>query len=177
MSEAPILLRGGLVVTMDGERRVERTNVLVEGDRIAKVGVRRAPKGARVIEAKGCAVIPGLVQGHVHLCQALFRGMADDLPLLAWLKDRIWPLEAAHDRRSLRASARLGLAEMIRAGTTCILDMGTVHHQDAVFEAMADSGIRGFSGKAMMDRGDDVPEGLRERTDESLAEAHRLRAR
>ena len=169
-------VRGGQLVTMDGERRVIRGGLLLEGDRIVKIG-GRAPKGARVVDATGCAVIPGLVQGHVHLCQALFRGMADDLPLLAWLKERIWPLEAAHDRRSLRASARLGLAEMIRAGTTCILDMGTVHHQDAVFEAMAESGIRGFSGKAMMDAGAEVPPGLMETTAESLAESHRLRAK
>ena len=101
----------------------------------------------------GAAVIPGLVQAHVHLCQALFRGMADDLPLMQWLRRRIWPLEAAHDGRSIAASARLGLFEMMRAGTTTILDMGTVREQDAVFEAMRESGIRGFSGKVMMDCG------------------------
>ena len=162
---------------MDADRRVERADVLVEGARISKIAKGRRPHGVDVLDANGCAVVPGLVQGHVHLCQTLFRGMADDLPLLEWLKQRIWPLEAAHDRRSLRASARLGLAEMIAAGTTTILDMGTVHHQDIVFEAMAQSGIRGFSGKAMMDAGDDVPEGLRESTHQSLAESHRLRAR
>ena len=56
-----------------------------------------------MIDAEGCAVIPGFVQAHVHLCQVLFRGMADDLPLLEWLRKRIWPFEAAHDARSLRA--------------------------------------------------------------------------
>ncbi len=171
------ILRGGLVVTMDDERRVLKADVRIEEGRIAAIGRVRAPRGARVIDAKGSAVIPGLVQAHVHLCQALFRGMADDKPLLPWLKERIWPLEAAHDTRSLRASARLGLAEMIGAGTTTILDMGTVHHQDAVFEAMMESGIRGFSGKAMMDHGEGVPEGLRESTQESLTESARLCAK
>ncbi len=173
MSETTIV-RGGLVVTMDDERRVVKADLRLEGDRIAAIGKVRAPRGARVVDAKGCAVIPGLVQAHVHVCQTLFRGMADDRPLLPWLKERIWPLEAAHDPRSLRASARLGLAEMIGAGTTTILDMGTVNHQDAVFEAMVESGIRGFSGKAMMDHGADVPDGLRESTEESLAESARL---
>jgi cytosine/adenosine deaminase-related metal-dependent hydrolase len=100
--------------------------------------------------------------------------MADDLPLLPWLRERIWPLEAAHDERSLRASADLGLAEMISAGTTTILDMGTVHGHDAVMDACARSGIRALSGKAMMDRGEGVPKGLRESLRDSLRESERL---
>jgi 5-methylthioadenosine/S-adenosylhomocysteine deaminase len=171
------ILRGGTVVTMDAARRVVVGDVHVRGREIVRIGRVQAPPGARVIDARGCAVMPGFVQTHVHLCQALFRGMADDLPLLAWLKERIWPLEAAHDARSLHASARLGLAEMLRAGTTTILDMGTVHHHDAVFEAIAASGVRAFSGKAMMDTGDGVPRGLRETTSQSLRESDRLRAR
>ena len=128
----------------------------------------------RVIDARGCAVIPGFVQAHVHLCQALFRGMADDMPLLEWLRTRIWPLEAAHDERSLTASAELGLAEMMAAGTTTILDMGTVRAHGAVMEACLRSGIRAISGKTMMDVGDGVPAGLRESTRASLKESERL---
>lgn len=168
-----LVITGGTVVTMDATRRVLRADVRIREDRIVEIG-EIDPAGCQTLDASGAMVIPGLVQAHVHLCQALFRGMADDLPLLEWLKQRIWPFEAAHTHESLRASADLGLAEMILAGTTTILDMGTVHHQDAVFEAMEASGIRGFSGKAMMDLGDDVPEGLRETTEESLAESHRL---
>jgi cytosine/adenosine deaminase-related metal-dependent hydrolase len=100
--------------------------------------------------------------------------MADDLPLLEWLKQRIWPLEAAHDEASLRASAELGLVELLKGGTTTILDMGTVHHHDVVFEAMDRAGIRGLSGKTMMDHGEGVPKGLRESTRESLRESERL---
>lgn len=171
-----LLVRGGTVVTMDAERRVLRADVTVRDGRIVEIGERLA-RPARVVDATGCAVLPGLVQAHVHLCQALFRGMADDLPLLPWLARRIWPLEAAHDPRSLGASARLGLAEMLLGGTTCILDMGTVRHHDAVFEAMRRSGIRGASGKAMMDRGDGVPKGLRESTRASLRDSRALCAR
>ena len=174
MTARDLVIRGGTVVTMDPARTVERADVWVRDGRIARVGRARARGTTTVLDATGCAVVPGLVQAHVHLCQALFRGMADDLPLLEWLRERIWPLEGAHDPRSLRASARLGLAEMLLAGTTTVLDMGTVHHHDAVFEAMRDSGIRGLSGKTMMDRGKGVPKGLRESRRDSLREAERL---
>jgi 5-methylthioadenosine/S-adenosylhomocysteine deaminase len=119
-------------------------------------------------------VIPGFVQAHVHLCQTLMRGMADDLPLLEWLRARIWPLEAAHDERSATASAELGLLEMMTAGTTTLLDMGSVRAHDAVMDACLRSGIRAISGKAMMDAGDGVPRGLRESTRASLDESERL---
>ena len=169
-----LVVRGGTVVTMDAARSVVRADVLVRGREIVEIGEARGARGARVLDASGCAVIPGLVQAHVHLCQALFRGMADDLPLLEWLRQRIWPLEGAHDEESLAASARLGLAEMLLAGTTTILDMGTVHHHDVVFEAMRESGVRGFSGKTMMDAGDGVPKPLRETTRASVRESERL---
>ncbi len=100
--------------------------------------------------------------------------MADDMPLLEWLRARIWPLEAAHDEASLRASAELGITEMMLAGTTTILDMGTVRAHDAVMDACARSGIRAVSGKTMMDAGDGVPKGLRESTRASLSESERL---
>jgi len=172
-----LLIRGGTVVAMDPARTVRRADVLVRDGTIAAIGKRAsAARPVRVLDARDAAVIPGLIQSHVHLCQALFRGMADDLPLLEWLRKRIWPLEAAHDEASIGASARLGLAEMLLAGTTTILDMGTVHHQDPVFTAMRASGIRGLSGKAMMDRGKTVPRGLKESTRDSLRESERLHA-
>jgi len=83
-------------------------------------------------------------------------------------------MEAAHSPASLAASARLGIAELLRSGTTCILDMGTVHHTDAIGEAVADAGLRAFIGKCMMDDGDKVPPGLKETTRDSLRESERL---
>src|SRR5947209_3830056 len=91
LPRTPILVRGGRLVTMDAERRVVRADVLIEDGRIARIGSIRAPRGARVLEAGGAAVIPGLVQAHVHLCQALLRNHADGLELLEWLKQRVWP--------------------------------------------------------------------------------------
>jgi cytosine/adenosine deaminase-related metal-dependent hydrolase len=170
------VITGGAVVTCDAADRVVMGDVLVRGREIVAIG-KVAPRGlARVVDARGCAVIPGFVQAHVHLCQVLFRGMADDMPLLEWLRSRIWPLEAAHDERSLTASARLGLAEMTLAGATTLLDMGTVHGHDAVMRACVESGVRVVSGKAMMDAGDGVPKGLRESTRASLRESEALAA-
>jgi cytosine/adenosine deaminase-related metal-dependent hydrolase len=175
-----ILIRGGKVVTCDAHDRViEDGAVLVRGREIVAVGAEapvetRSQGVARVLDARGCAVIPGLVQAHVHLCQTLLRGLADDLPLLEWLRRRIWPLEAAHDEKSAAASAELGIAEATLSGTTTLLDMGTVRAHAAILDACARSGVRALSGKAMMDRGDGVPAGLRESTRASLEECERL---
>ena len=171
-----LLVRGGTVLACDGHGTVVEGDVLVRDGLIVAVGgdaTRRARRPCRVLQAASCAVVPGFVQAHVHLVQVLFRGMADDLPLLEWLKQRIWPLEAAHDDRSLRASAELGLLELLRSGTTTINDMGTTHGHDVVLDAIDRFGLRGHSGKAMMDRGEGVPSRLRETTKHSLAEAER----
>jgi cytosine/adenosine deaminase-related metal-dependent hydrolase len=173
------LVQGGLLVTCDEATAVVPGDLAIEGGKIVALGheateLSRAGGVWREIDASGCVVMPGLVQAHVHLVQTLFRGMADDVPLLAWLRKFIWPLEAAHDDASLALSAELGAAELLLGGTTSILDMGTVHGHDAVFEALARSGLRAISGKAMMDSGEAVPARLRETTRASLDESVRL---
>jgi len=170
---------GGTVVTMNPAREVVRADVLVEDGAVVALvpSGTPVPEGVRVVDAQGRTVIPGLVQAHIHLCQTLFRGLAEERPLLAWLRERIWPLEAAHDAESLRASARLGLAELLLSGTTAVLDMGTVHHTDALFRAAEESGIRYTGGQALMDRGEGVPAGLMQTTAEALAESDALHAR
>jgi 5-methylthioadenosine/S-adenosylhomocysteine deaminase len=174
-----LALRGGTVVTMDALRTVDQLDVLVGYDgRIAALAPAGENRPAdRVIDATGMLVVPGLVQAHIHLCQTLFRGLAEDRPLLAWLRERIWPLEAAHDPQSIAASARLGIAELLLGGTTAILDMGTVQHTDALFEVAAETGIRYTGGKALMDAGDGVPPGLLESTAASLHDCDRLAER
>jgi 5-methylthioadenosine/S-adenosylhomocysteine deaminase len=168
----PLLLRGGTLVTMDEGRRVRREDLLIEAGRIARIGRGlRAPRGAQVIECAGSAVIPGLVQAHVHLCQVLFRNHADGLELLDWLQQKIWPLEAAHDARSLRFSARLGIAELLLGGTTAVLDMATVRHTEEVLGAALESGLRYVGGKCLMDQGH---QGLREGTAAALRETESL---
>ncbi len=172
-----LLLSNGTIVTMNGAREIlDRTDVLVSGGRIAKVGRRlgKSPAGRRVVDCSGKVLIPGLIHGHLHACQTLFRNQADGLELMAWLRERIWPLEAAHDPISMRASADLTFAELIRSGSTSALDMGTVHHTDLIFESARDCGFRLTSGKAMMDISEGLPVALRETRQESIAESLRL---
>lgn len=172
-----VLIQGGLVATCDPEHRVFEGDVALDQGRIVALGAgaeAALSPGFQRIDARGKAVLPGLIQGHIHLVQTLFRGLADDVPLLAWLRRFIWPLEAAHDDRSLRASAELGLAELLRGGTTTLLDMGTVHGHEVVLDACARSGIRALSGKAMMDQGEGAPAHLLEDTRAGLREAERL---
>lgn len=171
------MLRGASVVTMDRTRRIVAGDVLVAEGRIQAVGRGfRAGRG-RILDCRGKAVLPGLVQAHVHLCQTLFRSQAEGLSLLGWLHRRIWPLEAALDAEALRLSARLGIAELLLSGTTAVLDMATVRHTGEVYQAALDSGLRYVGGKALMDCGEGVPPALREETGAALEEAEALGVR
>jgi len=166
-----IVIRGGTVMTMDDAGTVVRADVRIDGGRITAIGAELAvAEDDRVLDASGAVVLPGFVQTHLHLCQTLFRNLADDLALLEWLQQRVWPLEAAHTYASLSASAELGVAELLLGGTTAIVDMGTVHHTEAVFEAIANGGLRAVAGKCMMDD-PSCPDGLREGTEASIAES------
>src|SRR5947209_2303501 len=166
MSES-ILIRGGTLVTMDEHDAIVTADLLIRDGRIASIG--EAADGAdEIVDAKDCAVLPGFVQTHVHLCQTLFRGAADDLALIDWLRERVWPMEAAHTAASVRASARLGIAELIKGGTTCALTMETVNHTEEAFRVVEESGFRATVGKCMMDKGDDVPDELHEEAESSI---------
>lgn len=169
-----MLLTNALIVTLDAEWTCLRGSVRILEGHIEAVGTLSPLPGEEVVDLGGRVLMPGFIQSHIHLCQTLFRNAAEHLELLDWLKQRIWPLEAAHTPESLYQTARMALIELIRGGNTGILDMGTVHHTDAVFEAARESGIRAFIGKAMMDVGDDVPKGLKETTQSSLDESCRL---
>jgi 5-methylthioadenosine/S-adenosylhomocysteine deaminase len=172
-----LVIEGGTVITMNGDRAIERADVLIEDGQIAGVGSMTLPLGTPTLDARGCIVLPGFVQAHTHVCQTLCRGYADDLPLLEWLKERVWPYEAALDERAMRACARLAAAELLLGGTTAILDMGTVHETDALCDALGRTGLRATVGKAMMDVGDGVPARMREDTRQSIADSDALRER
>src|SRR3954469_10156003 len=152
---------------IDGARATSG-DLLISGSRITAIGKVDAPPGAEIVERPGHFVMPGLIQTHVHLVQTVFRGLAEDLTLLEWLRRRVWPLEAAHDEETVRASMRLGLAELLLSGTTTVLDMGTTKHGDAQAEELIRSGIRAFFGQAMMDTGEGAPPELLETTRASL---------
>lgn len=112
----------------------------------------------KVLNLPELTLIPGFIQTHIHLCQTLFRGLADDLELLDWLQLRIFPLENSHSKESLRIAAQLGIHELQTGGTTTILDMGTLRHQEVIFEELINSGMRAFAGKCMIDDNDLYPE-------------------
>jgi cytosine/adenosine deaminase-related metal-dependent hydrolase len=169
-----ILIKNGTLVTMNPPGSVVQADLWIEKARIRQIAPRIAKKGATVLDATDKVVLPGFVQTHVHLCQTLMRGAADDLPLMQWLRKRIWPLEAAHNQASLRTSAQLGLAELIRGGTTTVLTMETVHGTNVVFEEVERSGIRAVVGKCLMDSGRGVPPRLRQSTKAALKECEEL---
>ncbi|MFD1990990.1 5'-deoxyadenosine deaminase [Paenibacillus nicotianae] len=163
-----IMIRQAQMVTMNDREEVFIGDLLIEHNKIVKMAPHLDDHADQEIDGRGKTLLPGFIQTHIHLCQTLFRGRADDMELMDWLRKRIWPLEAAHDEESIFYSALLGIGELISSGTTTICDMETVHHTDSAFQAMAQSGLRVISGKVMMDHGTDVPEPLQENTDESL---------
>lgn len=178
MSE--VVLRGGTILTLDSDHQVLAGDVAAIDGAIVHVGGNYTPQTTdyAILDCVGCVVMPGFVQAHIHTCQTLARGRADELELLDWLHQVIWPYEASLDERSITAAAELACAELLLGGTTSILDMGTVHHTDQLFMAAERSGIRATIGKAMMDAPDPaIPQGLRETTMRSLDESARLAKR
>src|ERR1044072_3293100 len=165
-----VVIKNGMLVTLYSAKPIVPRDLLNNGERITAIN-GGGQTADTVIDADGCAVIPGFVQTHIHLCQTLFRGAADDLALIDWLKQRVWPMEAAHTAASITASARLGIAELIKGGTTCALTMETVNHTREVFKVVEETGFRATVGKCMMDKGDEVPRALQEQTAKSIEES------
>jgi 5-methylthioadenosine/S-adenosylhomocysteine deaminase len=176
-----LIVRGATIVTMNDAFDVFEGDVVIADGRIVSVGPRVAGGDAKVIDAHGAYLLPGFIQTHIHLCQTLFRGYADDLALLDWLKTRVWPMEAAHTPKSLAAAAQQAASELLLSGTTTVLTMETVHDTDSVFEALEPMGLRAVVGKCMMDSDSAVPARLLEQTahsiDESVAIAKRWHGR
>lgn len=150
-----LLIVGGTVVTMDQNRRViEDGAVGVKNGKIVFVGTRaesaRAARARQTIDAQGKVVIPGLINTHTHIPMGLFRGIADDLDLQEWLTQYIFPAEAKNVNEAfVRAGTRLGLAELIRGGTTTYCDM--YYFEDAIADETAKAGVRGVLGQTLID--------------------------
>lgn len=172
-----LLIRNATILTMNDAFDAFEGDVLLADGRIAAVGAVGDVAATRVINAAGNYLLPGFIHTHIHLCQTLFRGYADDRALLDWLKERVWPMEAAHTPASLRAAAQLAAAELLLGGTTTALTMETVHDTEAVFEALEPMGLRAIVGKCMMDADDEVPQRLLEDTRASIEESVALAAR
>ncbi len=170
------LIKNGTIITVNQNGDIlSNASIRIE-DGIIKAITRKDQKetnSEEIIEAQDLVVIPGFVQTHIHLCQTLFRGLADDLHLIDWLGSKIFPMEAAHDANSVYFSALLGVAELVRSGTTTIMDMGSINHEEEIIRAIAETGLRAFVGKAMMDLNDVYPP-FKEPTDESLRSTLKL---
>ena len=175
-----LIIRVGKVLTANPRDEIlHDVAIRIEGNRIVSILPSREifpAEAEMIIDAPGCTAIPGFVQTHVHLCQTLFRGLADDLHLLDWLRDKIFPLEAAHSEESMYSAAFLGIAELIRSGTTTILDMGSIHFEERIIRAIGETGLRAYVGKAMMDLNDAFPK-LKESTQDAIKSTRDLAER
>ncbi len=172
---SPLLLKGGTLLTLDAGASVVAGDLLLRGGLIEALGPSlEAPEDARVLDVGDCFVLPGLIQGHVHLGQTIFRGLAERRRLLPWLEERIWPFEAGHDDESAYWCSMLGAAECLLSGTTTVQDIGIGPGAAGLLRALEDSGLRALAGKCLMDAGDALPGAMREDTDATLAHTAEL---
>ncbi|RLB13777.1 MAG: S-adenosylhomocysteine deaminase [Deltaproteobacteria bacterium] len=147
-----IVIKNGTILTMDPENRVYEKGFLgVTGDTISHVGTDGSmpPHGKKVIDARGGLVLPGLVNGHTHAAMTLFRGLADDLPLMDWLNNYIFPVESRMDADFVYTGSLLACAEMIMSGTTSFCDMYLFEQE--VARAAHEAGMRCIVGEVLYD--------------------------
>jgi len=150
-----LLVLGGTIVTMDETRRIiDDGGIAVSNSRIIAIGPRAEIESRYTsrqrVNASGKVIAPGLINGHTHVPMVLFRGLADDLDLQEWLTKYIFPAEAKNvTEEFVRVGARLGLAEMIRGGTTTYCDM--YYFEDAIADETAKAGVRGVLGETIID--------------------------
>jgi 5-methylthioadenosine/S-adenosylhomocysteine deaminase len=153
-AQVDLLIVGGTVVTMNDKHEViENGAVAIKDGKIERVGTASSLRGVRArqtINAAGKVIIPGLINTHTHVPMSLFRGIADDLDLQEWLTKYIFPAEAKNvNEQFVRAGTRLGLAEMIRGGTTTYCDM--YYFEDAIADESKKAGVRGVLGETVLD--------------------------
>jgi len=141
---------------LEDGRLLRNVNIAIDGSRIAGIdpGIADESGDGEVIDASGKLAIPGLVNAHTHLAMTLFRGYADDMELMAWLSEKIWPLEAKLTAEDIRWGVKLGCLEMIRSGITCYNDM--YYFMDETARATKDMGIRGVLSGVLFDMRPDL---------------------
>lgn len=168
---AQLFIKNAYLITMNEAREVyEQGSILIEEDQIIAVG--HVDEGliaaeATIYDAEGKIVMPGFVNTHVHLSQQLGRGIADDVELLTWLRERIWPYESCFDYEDSLVSSTACCVEMIKSGVTSFLESGG-QHVEAMVEAVSQTGIRAALAKSVMDEGEGLPEPWQKTTDEEL---------
>ena len=160
-----LLIRGGIDPDDERPLRLVDGDVSIRDGRIAAIGTdHRRSRTTASIDARGGYVLPGLIQTHIHLCQTLFRGYADDLPLMDWLRTRVWPMEAAHTPDTLRAAARLATTELLCERHDLGADDGDGARHGCRVRGGGGERLRATIGKCMMDFDAQVPQRLQETT-------------
>ena len=182
-----ILIERGAVVTVDDSMTIHDPGwLLVDGDTIVDMGAGDAPASARrdaseVVDAGGCAVMPGMVNSHTHLFQTFFRGLGDDKRLLDWLREYIWPGAENLTARDVELAASIGIVENLRSGATSVLDHQYVHADPLIDAAVCGAaeriGVRYYLARGWADRNyparlEETPEQIAMRAGELAAKWH-----
>lgn len=143
-----VLIKNGIIISQDRERRVFRGDVLVENGTITEMG--NVQGGAdQTIDAHGAPVMPGLINTHAHVAMTVMKGMADDLPFPKFL-DRVFAIDSDRTDDDLLAGSRLGCTEMLLGGTTTFVDL--YYSQDIIAKAVKEVGMRGVLCWAVLDQ-------------------------
>ena len=152
MKQADIIIKNGTILTLDSKNSILENGFLcIHGDSIFKIGAGNPTsfKAEKIIDAKGGLILPGLMNCHTHAAMSLFRGLADDLPLMEWLNNYIFPAESKMDAEFVYTGTLLALAEMIMSGTTTFCDMYLF--EDEVAKAARKAGVRCLVGEVLYD--------------------------
>ena len=167
-----IYIKNAYIVSMNNREEVFSSGgLLIEDDKIAAVGnvdERLINPDAEIVDGEGKIVLPGLINTHVHTSQQLGRGLGDDVPLLTWLHERIWPYESNMSEEDSYVSTLLCCLEQIRSGVTSFAEPGG-QFVSGMARGVREAGIRGKLAKSVMDCGDGLPEIWRRSTDEELS--------
>ena len=166
-----ILIKNGYVISMNKNREIFKNgSILIENDRVKAVG-RVDPSlinsDVEVYNALGKIILPGFINTHVHLSQQLGRGVADDVVLLTWLRERVWPYESSFDYEDSLVSSTACCVELIKTGVTTFLEAGG-QYVDAMAEAVEKCGLRACLSKSTMDEGEGLPKAWQKTAQEEL---------
>ena len=166
-----ILIKNAYIISMNNKREIYNNgSILIEGNlikAIGKVDETLTSENIEIIDAKGKIILPGLINTHVHLSQQLGRGIADDVDLLTWLRDRVWPYESNFDYESSLISSTACCIEMIKSGVTTFLESGG-QYVEAMVEAVETTGMRANLSKSVMDEGVGLPNNWVKSADEEI---------
>jgi 5-methylthioadenosine/S-adenosylhomocysteine deaminase len=172
MSPRTLLFNAGIMKMDPNRHQYNRGAILIGDDRILRVGksddlLSECGEDVLRIDLRGRWILPGLINTHVHTSQQLGRGLGDDVPLLTWLHDRIWPYESNLTEEDSYISTLLCGIEQIRSGVTCFAEPGG-QHVNGMGRAVSELGVRGILAKSTMDMGDGLPAAWKESTQASL---------